>query len=331
MFLKSPRSYLILAFISLINVLTFWLLYSLSGNTQVYLRNLLFSEIVSDAEASTEDSLNARLRSNFKTNGGVPPDSYINETKLASLRHLKQSGISTNEMAKAISATIGPSPDGTYCGKQPLYALVRGVEDGRGCCSDYSKAFLVYGYHLGIQVREVYVLSHATIEYFNPEQGRWVWFDPYFNTQVTDQSGHLLSLYQIRMASRFQELNLLDHPPNTSTIPAFVGFRGYDTRHYDVLLYKKGNNFFELEQLHRRLRWLHLPKSVLQVSLFAFGVQPGYVMLTTEGMAVYMQALQNVLWGIALLWASINAISIGLLIYVERRLHSRASVSTSSA
>lgn len=331
MFLKNPRSFLILAFICLVNALAFWLLYSLSGNTQVYLRNLLFSEIVSDAEASDEASLNARLKRHFHTDDSPPSaDSYINEEKLSYLRRTQQSGANTNGLVKAISATIGPSPDGTYCGKHPLYELVRGVEHGQGCCSDYSKAFLVYSRHLGIQVREVYVLSHATVEYFNPEQGRWIWFDPYFNTQVTDQSGNLLSLYQIRMASRFQELKLLDHPPNIVTIPAFAGFRGYDTRHYDVLLYKKGNNFFELEQLHKRLSWLHLPKSVLQSSLFVAGIQPGFLMLTTEGMAVYMRALQNMLWAIALLWASVNAISLGLLIYAERRSRSLAKTSTSS-
>jgi len=216
-----------------------------------------------------------------------------------------------------------------------LYDLVKGVEHGQGCCSDYSKAFLVYALHLGIKVREVYVLSHATVEYFNPEQQRWIWFDPYFGTQITDKSGRLLSLYEIRMASRFQELRLLDHPPSTTTIPAFKGFRGYDTRHYDVLLYKKGNNFFELEELHRRLQWLRLPKSVLQLSSYFLGSHPGYLMLATEGMAVYLNTLSNMLWGMAKFWLGINALSLGLLIYWERRSRphslSRTMVSTNSA
>jgi hypothetical protein len=330
MFFKSPRSFQLLAFIVATNALSFWLLSALSGNNQVYLRNLLFSEIVSDARIANEKSLDAHLMAHFKTDDKTPSpqESYINEAKLTALRQLQHAGTPTDKMAVALAATIGPSPDGSYCGKHPTYALVQGVEHGQGCCSDYSKAFLVYASHLGIRVREVYVLSHATVEYFNPEQQRWIWFDPYFSTQVTDQNGRLLSLYDIRMASRFQELRLIDHPPSVNTIPAFVGFRGYDTRHYDVLLYKKGNNFFELEELHRRLKWLRLPKSVLQLSSYFLGAQPGYLMLTTEGMAVYMNALRNMLWGMAQLWAGINIMSLGLLIYWERR--SRAMASTKS-
>jgi hypothetical protein len=328
MLFKNSRSPFLLAFIVVLNALAFWLLSMLSGNTQVYLRNLLFSEIVSDAKFADEVALNAHLMAHFKTDAHVPAaqDSYVNAEKLRALRKLKDSGTQTDKMAVAVASAIGPSPTGAYCGKHPTFALVQGVEHGQGCCSDYSKAFLVYAAHLGIQVREVYVLSHATVEYFNPEQRRWIWFDPYFGTQVTDQDGKLLSLYQIRMASRFQELRLLDHPPTITSIPAFAGFRGYDTRHYDVLLYKKGNNFFEIEQLHRSIQWLRLPKSILQLGSYFLGKQPGFLMLTTEGMWVYLSTLQNILWGLAQLWLGINALSIGLLIYCERP--SRARVST---
>jgi hypothetical protein len=333
MLFKNPRSPLLLVFIVAVNALSFWLLSGLSGNTQVYLRNLLFSEIVSDARIANEQSLETHLMADFKTDTGTQASqaSYINQDKLKSLRQLQQAGTSTDRMAVAVAATIGPSPNGSYCGKHPTYALVQGVEHGQGCCSDYSKAFLVYAAHLGIQVREVYVLSHATVEYFNPEQHRWIWFDPYFSTQVTDQGGKLLSLYQIRMASRFQDLRLLDHPPSVTTIPAFEGFRGYDTRHYDVLLYKKGNNFFELEALHRHLQWLRLPKSILQLSSYFLGAQPGYLMLTTEGMAVYMNTLKNMMWSVAQLWLGTNALLLGLLVYWEGRSRSRAMVATKSA
>lgn len=335
MLFKNPRSPLLLTFIVGVNALTFWLLSTLSGNTQVYLRNLLFSEIVSDSVINNEDRLDAHLMAQFKTDASqpTPQKSYINEAKLAHLMQLQRAGASTDRMAIAVAAAIGPSPDGSYCGKHPLYDLVQGVERGEGCCSDYSKAFLVYGSRLGIKVREVYVLSHSTVEYFNPEQRRWIWFDPYFSTQVTDKNGGLLSLYQIRMASRFQELRLLDHPTSVMSIPAFEGFRGYDTRHYDVVLYKKSNNFFELEALHRRLQWLRPPKSVLQLGSYLLDIQPGYLMLTTEGMAVYMNTLRNLLWGMAQLWVIINAISLSLLLYGELRprSRSRAMVSTSSA
>lgn len=331
MLFKSPRSPLLLAFIIAVNALSLWLLSTLSGNTQVYLRNLLFSEIVSDAKIVDEARLDAHLMADFKTDTRPPSEqkSYINDTKLAALKQLQRSGAHTDRMAVAVAAAIGPSPTGIYCGRHPTFALVEGVEHGQGCCSDYSKAFLVYASHLGIKVREVYVLSHATVEYFNPEQRRWIWFDPYFGTQVTGKDGQLLSLYQIRMASRFQELRLLDHPPSIDVIPAFKGFRGYDTRHYDVLLYKKGNNFFEIEELHRHLQWLHLPKSILQLSSYFLEKQPGFLMLTTEGMSVYLNTLKSILWGLAQLWFGVNALSLGLLLYCERR--SRMRVSTKLA
>lgn len=327
---KQSRSSMLLAFIVTVNALALWLLSMLSGNTQVYLRNLLFSEIVSDSDIPSEVALDARLMTGFKTDRRTPgpQESYVNEDKLRKLRALQASASPTDKLAVAVAAAIGPSPTGIYCGKHPTYALVQGVEVGQGCCSDYSKAFLVYASHLGIKAREVYVLSHATVEYFNPEQGRWIWFDPYFGTQITDQDGKLLSLYQIRMASRFQDLRLLDHPPSINSIPAFQGFRGYDTRHYDVLLYKQGNNFFELEELHRRVQGLHLPKSILQLGAYFLDIQPGYLMLTTEGMATYMRTLKSLLWGLAQTWAWINVLSITLLIYWARR--SRAMPSTTA-
>jgi len=119
---KNRRSPKLLMFIAAVNVLSLWLLSALSGNNQVYLRNLLFSEIVSDAKLDNENLLNAHLMAHFKTDTGTPSrqESYINETKLTALRQFQRAGTSIDKMVIAIAATIGPPPDGSRGGPVPL-------------------------------------------------------------------------------------------------------------------------------------------------------------------------------------------------------------------
>src|SRR5689334_1874453 len=108
MLFKHRRSPHLFAFIAMVNVLTIWVLSTISGNTQVYLRNLLFSEIVSDSGITSEAALDAHMAANFKTDSQLPTSqvSYFNEATMSKLRALKDAGASADKMAKAVGSAI---------------------------------------------------------------------------------------------------------------------------------------------------------------------------------------------------------------------------------
>ena len=306
-----------------VNVMAVAALHTLPTNTKVYIRNLLFSDILSDTDLSSETDVERRLGQAFLENARASAtyDSFINTGKLNALSDIRdKEGTGTN-LAVSIASMLGPPPTGNYCGTQAIHRIVENVENGKGCCSDYSKAFIAYAARLGLRSREVYVLSHSTVEYYDAVEKRWIWLDPYFGSQITNEQGKRLSIYQIRAASRFDHLQLLDLPPRNDTIPAFKTFRGYDIRQYGLLIYKKGNNFLDYEELEKKISWLGLPKSAFQFVAFVAGTHPGYIILTTEGIGEYLKDLKNIILTFLLCYTASNVAWLGRIIYgtISRR------------
>jgi hypothetical protein len=116
----------------------------LNTDYKVYLRNILFSDIRSDAELPTPEALNLRLSQGFKKEADAASFlPYLNADKARSLAVLRDTpGTSDRALARAIADQLGDLSDGKICGLDSLGKVVFDTEKGLGCCSDYSKAWL---------------------------------------------------------------------------------------------------------------------------------------------------------------------------------------------
>lgn len=280
------------------------ILVSLGGSERIYLRNLVFSRIHSDGEFADERALDAMLTRGFKpersTSGYA---AYLNPAKARILEKVRDHpGSTDHELAVAITRQLGAYSSGLICGVESLGRIVFDTERGMGCCSDYSKSWMFYANYLGLAVREVNVLNHTTIEYYDRQTRHWHWLDPLWRLQIVDARGVPLSQYQIRSTSLFEALraeSLMSDPR-----PEFDAndYAGYAPPQLSVLMWRLGNNFLEIEHWDSRLRRWGLPKGLRQFVLLCVGVQPHWAMVGPASLAAYLKALQAlVIAGIAML------------------------------
>ena len=193
-------------------VLTLWLvvnglslqwLFNLGISPRVYMRDLLFSEILMDMRLKNEEEINQQLNTGFKTDSST--QAYVDYLHPETLRTLSAHKGDDRSLALAIAEVLG-TPDGSVCGLETLGQTVFDTRCGKGCCSDYSKSFLFYANYPGLQAREVSLFNHTTVEYLNRATGQWQWLDPFNRVEIIDATGHALSLYKMRQTSAFEAL-----------------------------------------------------------------------------------------------------------------------------
>ena len=269
------RAYLFTALVLWIGVNAWCLQWALGlGISQrVYLRDLMFSEIVSDSGLpNTVEGVDALLMNGFKVDAST--DAYSDYLHPNSLRALtdkaKVHAQGDHLLALAITAQLG-QPDGSVCGLEALGDTVFDTRRGQGCCSDYSKSWLFYANYLGMTVREVSLFNHTTVEFFNRATGRWQWLDPFNRVEIVDAKDQPLSLLEIRNASRFEALKF-KRLPSANQQFAVDSYAGYAPAQMSTMLWRRGTNFLEVEAWDRVLRAWGLSKSVRQMVTLMAGV-----------------------------------------------------------
>lgn len=93
---------------------------------------------------------------------------------------------------------------GRACGEYEnlLDAIGRLVHGDDGCCSDHTMVFLAIAAFDGVFARELHNAEHTFVEYWNPNEQRYVWLDPYLALRAV-KNGKYLSLSEM--------LDLIDH------------------------------------------------------------------------------------------------------------------------
>lgn len=290
---------------------------ALHQDEKVVLRNLLFSDIYADRDLPTSAALNERLDKLFKRDRDPTAYlKYLNPVKAAELLALsKRSGITDRELAVAITQHLGSLSDGRVCGIESLGRIVFDTEKGVGCCSDFSKAWTFYAIYVGMTVREVNSINHTTVEYLDRNTGAWQWIDPYNRIEIM-QAAQPISQYDIRRSSLFASL---EFKRMNSGDPDFDvrNYVGYSPSQLSVLMWRTGTNFLEVDRWDRAIQSVGLPKSMRQAILLTLGIQPKWVMLTTNSLAGQLRMLQALLYFCILALVLLN---IGFAILLRRKI-----------
>jgi hypothetical protein len=299
----------------LLNALVLLLLLGLGNDGKIYMRNILFSKIYAEKDLPAETAIDAKIQSHFKRDQN-PSDyiRYINQDKLKDLIKIKDDPKADDwDLAIAIIRSLGNMSDGKICGLESLNKIVYDTERGMGCCSDYSKAWMFYAIYLGMNVREVNSLNHTTVEYFDRKTGQWHWIDPYNRIEIIGAQGQALSLQAIRAATLFDQLRYNRVAKGNADFDV-ENYEGYAPSQLSVLMWRLGTNFLDIDRWDSRLRKLGLPKSIRQTILLVTGVQPHWMILTTNALAAKFRALQLFLYGSFGLLAVVNALAFWTLI-----------------
>ncbi len=281
----------------------------LTVDHQVYLRNIVFSSILADHEVASEAELDQRLAEDFRDET-APQDlaKYLDAAKLGRLR-IAAAAQDDDALAVAVTRELGQHADSAICGIESLGRMVQDTARGLGCCSDFSKAWIFYARHLGLKVRETYSMTHTTVEYFERRSGNWHMIDPLNHLQIVDQHGLAQSQFNIRGQDLFSEFEVSMKLPGDPGFDA-IHYVGYAQTQYATLMWKKGVNYLQIEYWDSLLRAIWLPKPLRQLVLLASGIQPGWLMLTTNTLAFYLRILQAVLLASAALLLGVNALAL---------------------
>jgi hypothetical protein len=273
----------------------FLLLLALTNSDQkVHIRNLVFSDFVADSQATSQDRVNALIENGFKTDPQTAAYlRYLNPRFQQELSRLQvEQRLVGRELALAIAARLGDPKESQICGVESLGKVVFDTDSGQGCCSDFSKAWLFYANYLGLRAREVNNLGHTTVEYWDAALRKWVWLDPFMRMEMTDANGLPLNQFEIRRMSLVETVRFVRLPGAQAGFEPRA-YAGYHPSQYAAISWRRGVNFLEVEAWDTRLRALGLPKSLRQLALLTTGVQPRWLVLTTNALAFYMTLLQG--------------------------------------
>ena len=305
--------------IILLNLITLLFIINIKNKHQIYLRNLMFSEIIADSTISNDNELNSLIAKGFKTENRENFINYLNQNTMNELSLLKnqyKGNDSDKFLAVSILKYLGDNPTGQICGVPSLGKVVFDVEKGIGCCSDYSKAWIFYAVFLGMKVREVNSLNHTTVEFYDGKLKKWVWIDP-FNRAQFSLKNELLNQYEARKTTLFEKLIIINLNEKKLNID-LESYEGYNTSQLSTLLWKKGNNFIEVEEWDYRLRTFKLPKPIRQLILMTTGVSPGWLMLTNDSLASYLRILKTSIYLLIAIYSLVNLYLISkIVIYMK--------------
>ncbi len=285
--------------VSLLQLVFLALLATTSSDQKVYIRNILFSQFLADASAGPASAVNALLADRFKTD----PDPaqylpYLNPQFARELSALKQDpALGDRGLALAIVARLGDPRESRICGIESLGKVVIDTDSGQGCCSDFSKAWLFYANYLGLKAREVNNLNHTTVEYWDRQRGKWKWLDPFMKMEMTNAQGIPLNHTEIRATSLVEFVRFVRLPSMNANFEP-QSYAGYQPSQYAAISWRRGVNFLQVEAWDSRLRSLGLPKSLRQLLMLTAGVQPGWLVLTTNSLAFYLNLLKVLLLGL---------------------------------
>lgn len=159
-----------------------------------------------------------------------------------------------------------------------------GTDDGYGCCSDHTEAFLALTSLMGIAAREMIHSNHVFAEFYDPELGHWVWVDPQFALMARNEKGDYLSLMELRdryLAHAPIQFEFIGNSYHVLKDKDPKRQRFYDEVS-DFAIYSAtwGNNVFEQDAFDRRFDFL--PIYARQLLGLVTGRLPGYRTLVDE-------------------------------------------------
>lgn len=290
-----------------LNSMCLFIAVNIKNKHQIYLRNLIFSEIIADSLILNEKQLNTYLDKKVKTENKENLLPYLDQTAVKELNFLKnqyKGNDSDSFLAISILQYLGENPTGKICGVASLGNVVFDVEKGIGCCSDYSKAWMFYALYLGLKVREVNSLNHTTVEFYDSNLKKWVWLDP-FNRAQFSMNNEMINQYEARKATLFDKvtiINLNKHKQDTD----LENYDGYNTSQLSLLLWRNGTNFNEIEKWDTKLRELKIPKPIRQLIVLTTGVSSGWIMLANDALASYLRILKLAVYSIMIIYFLVN-------------------------
>jgi hypothetical protein len=318
--MKKINIYLLL--IILLNSIVLLVVINIKNKHQIYLRNLMFSEIIADSTISNERELDIIIDKKLKTENKENLLSYLDQTAVKELSLLKNQYKGTDAdrfLAISILKYLGENPTGKICGVPSLGKVVFDVEKGIGCCSDYTKAWMFYALYFGIQVREVNSLNHTTVEFYDSNLKKWIWLDP-FNRAQFSMNNVLLNQYEARKATLFDKVTIINLNKEKLDV-VLENYEGYNTSQLSLLLWRKGNNFIEVENWDAKLRDIKIPKPLRQLFVLTTGVSPGWIMLANDALASYLRILKLAIYLLMTTYFLINLFLLSRIYFILK--HSR--------
>jgi hypothetical protein len=311
----KTRHNLLLWFVFIIILQTSLLGFLIAGPSdwRVYIRNVMFSHIYSDKDLSDEVALNKAVASRFVRD--TVQDNYLPFLNAKAVQELKnyieEFRPTDRDLAISIIQHLGNQTQSQICGIDSLGKIVHDTDRGIGCCSDFSKAWIFYALYFGMQVREVSAPNHTTVEYFDRHTKSWFWLDPFNRIEIVNESGQPYNHYQLRRQSLFDyaKFNRLDGAEKTFSPNVY---HGYAPSQLALVSWRLGVNFLYIERWDERLRYLGMPKSLRQLILLTIGIQPGWLILTTDAVAFYLKTLQLLIWTILILLITMNSTFVAL-------------------
>jgi len=313
--MKKINIYLLL--IILLNSIVLLVVINIKNKHQIYLRNLMFSEIIADSTISNERELDTIIDQKLKTENKENLLSYLDQTAVKELSLLKNQYKGTDAdrfLAISILQYLGENPTGKICGGPSLGKVVFDVEKGMGCCSDYSKAWMFYALYFSLEVREVNSLNHTTVEFYDKNLKKWVWLDP-FNRAQFSMNNVLLNQYEARKATLFDKVTIINLNKEKLDVD-LENYEGYNTSQLSLLLWRKGNNFIEVEDWDTKLRNLKIPKPIRQFIFLTTGVSPGWIMLANDALASYMRILKLAIYLLITTYFLVNLFLISKIYFI---------------
>lgn len=136
--------------------------------TSLYVRNALFSQVIDDSQAPTEQVVNSAINQQFiRDPPQLNPRALFKKAELARLDglvvasqsatcridtdHLRTQLTASDCLARKLAEDVSPYQIGGKCGLDgSIRARIGIVHNGIGCCSDYNEAFLLRAQAMGL-------------------------------------------------------------------------------------------------------------------------------------------------------------------------------------
>lgn len=191
--------------------------------------------------------------------------------------------------------------------------LVDGVLAGGGCCSDIVKTYLVLAGRLEFSAREVHIPGHTSAEYWDKNQRRWVWIDPFIGYQAISEGQFLshLDVYKRFLSGLSVQFRLIDSPLNRQIRPV-SNYPGYRPINYQAIFYTQIESFDRVAIFSDFLAGARLPKVLHELVLY-LTIKPSLLMTSSGFNFFTIMMARWALWAWIFTWLSSSM----LLVFVS--------------
>ena len=184
-----------------------FLLFALNDNIKIFIKYLIFGEIISSEEIEDQNFLDFKIESKF--NKSVPPNLILFDN--VSLGKINQSikkcevykKNPTNNFteydckAQILSKISVPSFTNKCLNTYALRDRINLVRSGKSCCSDAVESFILHSNAIGLRTRELHTKTHSFAEYFDSNQNKWKLIDIYYKKLFLDKNKNILSSFAV--------------------------------------------------------------------------------------------------------------------------------------